>query len=343
MDKLPESLGDYPTDSYFLVRDGTNSLDLYYLDPAGKTGRISMEEVGDLNTILNASGDEEKKDRKIREEINLYRIKNSLPLITSKTNIHNQVGVGSCHAGQFLFSKNFQPCQAVVARLNNGQFVLYHAFVQHDDVDGFKQFIELVRGRAKEVVVFQKLSNPSNMEKAPYLAINLARHLNMKVKRLTLATYENIIVDAQNSRIVLSKKISTFTGSQKKEVRSRLLPPVAVDSAHPVSLYQSSREIFRKNRYEARREGDQFLFAARSFSIPVSMVSSKTRAKWQQRLNQRLLRLVSRKVGSEKDKKKVVRQAELLIRQGADTRFTDREYRTPLQIAMEQKNRQLVN
>ncbi|STX27982.1 Uncharacterised protein [Legionella beliardensis] len=127
------------------------------------------------------------------------------------------VGTAESKIGKVLISDGFGPCQAVLARLKNGEYAIYHA-LKMDCNKSFQNFVNSIKNNVEIVYVFQK-SNPAiNMRKGPYLAMNLARELNCKVKRINVDGYTGIYANADSSEVVLFQYPAYERNSKKTKI-----------------------------------------------------------------------------------------------------------------------------
>ncbi|STX28845.1 Uncharacterised protein [Legionella beliardensis] len=125
--------------------------------------------------------------------------------VSGTVNPKDDIAMGDSNTGKLLVSRHFAPCVAVFAELNNGEYALFHANVPYYSAD-MKKFIELIKDKASEVVVFQKNTPARNAEKSPLLALQLTIHLSLEVKILCVEKYTGIIANASEKKIILFDK-----------------------------------------------------------------------------------------------------------------------------------------
>ncbi|KGP62413.1 hypothetical protein EP47_01075 [Legionella norrlandica] len=202
------SPNDYNT--YLLAREGeTAPFQLYYINRNGTidpvvdsdTGRLFLTQ-GKRKEKCNLIGSDAISE-KLQQLTN--QVDNRLPaegtvdeirfLIIQECGLLNttyRAGINNSIQGDMVYSENFGPCQAVLALLNNGQFVLYHA-LSPTITSAARQFLASVRDRIKEIYLFQK-NTPAHQQKGPLLAIALSRKLNnYNVKRILVDGYRSVL------------------------------------------------------------------------------------------------------------------------------------------------------
>lgn len=116
-----------------------------------------------------------------------------------------EVNVSEYKAGKSLFSRNFASCVAVLAKLKDGNFVLYHSFSPNIDFGKGKAFIDYMKLRVteiNEILVFQKTKKINHTQNSLRTAKNIAEYLNIEVKLVGLENYKDIIIS--NNRLLLS-------------------------------------------------------------------------------------------------------------------------------------------
>lgn len=136
-----------------------------------------------------------------------------------KANCSEGIGVSDSRKGSFIFSDSFGVCQAVVVRLVNGEFCIYHASLG-DECEGSKKFITLLKKeKCRDIFIIQKTNttNKTNLLKAPRLAVYLSKHLS-EVKRLSVDSYQAVVCDAESKKIYITDKINYDEDIEKGNV-----------------------------------------------------------------------------------------------------------------------------
>ncbi len=154
------------------------------------------------------------------------------------------VGVAQSKVGKVLMSDSFGPCQAVVAILKNGEYGLYHAHSMAK-TKALMSFVELIKDKVEIVFVFQKSKPMANLQKAPYLAINLARELDYKVERIHFDGYTGIYVNADNKEIVLCKENTYEYNSKETEITFTEKQEIAFQ---PIGIKTTVSELYEKHK-----------------------------------------------------------------------------------------------
>lgn len=127
-----------------------------------------------------------------------------------------EVGIDGYGVGRFLYSDSFGPCQAVVAKLKDGDFALYHSFSSIADSPACIAFIKEIQQRGVlDVYVFQKNGEKNHKSKAAYSARGtmltvglLGNHL--PVHRVLVDDYTSIVADANTNNICLSYSVKSM-------------------------------------------------------------------------------------------------------------------------------------
>lgn len=166
--------------------------------------------------------------------------------VSGNVNRNDLVDMNESKKGWMVVSESFSPCQAVFAKLRNGEYAVYHAasmWFNQPMVD----FINLIKEEVEEVVVFEKDNPPNNRKKAPYLAAFLSVHLNMEVKRLHVENYTGIIADAVQQQVMLFTKNAYHKSTQP----THTIPATLTIVIHPdfISLTESIEEICSYNSF----------------------------------------------------------------------------------------------
>jgi len=133
--------------------------------------------------------------------------------------VENKVGVGDIKKGNFLVSDSFGPCNAVIARLDNGEFVIYHAVIANNEeiILAFKKICLEEGAKVKDIFVLEKETNKNNLYKAPVLAVSIAYAFKMKeVKRIHLKGYSAVICDASTGSMYICNHLH-FKNSDAKD------------------------------------------------------------------------------------------------------------------------------
>jgi hypothetical protein len=125
--------------------------------------------------------------------------------------------------GKFVFSESFAPCIAVLARLKDGNFALYHANTQFMDEGPGKEFInEIMKRGIVDLHVFEKVPAPllpeENLQqrahyyqllrfkiRAAVIALGLEAN-GIPTKHVRIENYTCIIADASINKICLGKQ-----------------------------------------------------------------------------------------------------------------------------------------
>jgi hypothetical protein len=119
----------------------------------------------------------------------------------------NRIEVGEANAGDFVVTDSLRPCQAVIAKLTSGEFAIYHDEQGWKDCDGLSDFIQLTKGKIEFIYVIQKNNPLNNIKKAPYLALELTKLLDVEVRRLHVEEHTFIIGDSIHSQVILGRDI----------------------------------------------------------------------------------------------------------------------------------------
>jgi hypothetical protein len=181
-------------------------------------------------------------------------------LVSSNSATCTEVKIGASESGTFLFSDSFGPCQAVAAKLKNGEFAIYHASSHYDDTVGIKNFInKIVEGEASEVYIFEKSKPGVNLTKssgkAAALSIVLTNQLlerksNAEVKRIQLDTYLCIVADEKTNQLVLSSKMHKVETKENSAVTFEAAKTI-IDKSKFISIKSSVEELqaMREEKY----------------------------------------------------------------------------------------------
>ena len=206
-----------------------------------------------------------------------FRLANKLPTTKSREKIGNHVTTASANIGLFLFSKNFNRCQAVIAKLHDGQFALYHAFTTLDDTDGFTDFIKLVKDKIDYIYVIQKQMNIENFKKAPCLAWNLSKHLGIEVNRINVNNYQAIIADAKSNKVVICMNINFFHPDQSNmvELHQNSVEPINIKNV--ITLQDSINEVIVEHHYDVKIKNN--IVISGKYEFPVELVSESVLSK----------------------------------------------------------------
>lgn len=304
-------------ETYYLIKKDGRQWELNY-----KRNNDAELEIIDLknnlllkefNRILDTLQDKNVSDmtglerNALKESLTVFRFESDLPKTKAKENIGNHVTTACAKTGSFLFSKNFKPCQAVIAKLNDGSFALYHAFMAADGTEGFNAFVEAVKDKIEYVYVIQKESNSNNLEKAPVLALNLSRHLGENVKRINVENYEAIVVDSINNKVVICMNVNLFC-SRNNSAPTRdtsMCVPIAENNA--IDIYQSAKDVIVAHEYDVVIKSNMVI--AGKQEIPIEYVSPEILDECKNKLNTKLYK-------AAKDNK--LKKANKLIKNGAD-------------------------
>ncbi|RUQ89993.1 hypothetical protein [Legionella septentrionalis] len=165
----------------------------------------------------------------------------------AKFNLCDEVGIGECKRGKFLFSNDFGPCQIVFARLTNGDYALFHAtkMVHNNEM---QQFVDLIKKDVVDVFVVQKRSLKVNLDKAPSLAISLAKELGRSiVKRLEVADYHGIVIDGHNKQVIIAPNVVKQFSGKKLEVQGELIKQ---NYEQGIDINQSIFDAFKVMNFE---------------------------------------------------------------------------------------------
>lgn len=305
-------------ETYFLIINDNQPWRLYYKkDRDSELESIPYQESDSLQSFREAclplNNKKEPTDfspdniEALKSSLIDYRLLEQLPKTKSHVNMGTHVTTASANAGLFLFSKNFNPCQAAVAKLHDGRFVLYHAFTAEDNSDGFKKFVELTKNNADYIYVFQKQKNASNIQKAPYLALNLSKQLQIDVKRINVDNYQAIVVDANSDNIILCMSVNFVHPKAVGALDTTLTTASKIDTTQAIPVSVSVNEIITNAQHNVLFKKNEI--AVGSTTIPIAMVSQPTIQQCKKMLSTDLYKAA---------KKEKIKKAKKLIANGAE-------------------------
>ncbi|HVV68476.1 MAG TPA: hypothetical protein VHE99_05525 [Gammaproteobacteria bacterium] len=192
-----------------------------------------------------------------------YQYSDSVTLYVEKDPRHSpihEVGVGEAMVttdNGLLFTSNLGPCQAVVAKLKDGNFALYHARNPDSCEQGFKDFIKYTKGNIDEIFVFQKPDNKNNLLKAPVLAVELSIALGIDVPRVQIPKYGAIVCDSQHNKAFIIKfnQFNLIDATISQPAGVVLSNATSLDSAFTTAIpyYKSEEEVINYKEVEGSK------------------------------------------------------------------------------------------
>lgn len=172
--------------------------------------------------------------------------------ITISKEVQKQVILqGTWGRGSFVISDSFGPCMGVCAKLDNGEFAIYHAESPFSEVSGFKNFVAGIKNHVEDIFVFQKPNPPPNMLRAPLLALELQSALGIEVKRIHISEGYTALVaisSKDTTAVVLCNTVNYVDSKQEsKEDKKRRKRIIDVkDSKNSFSIVDSAKDIIRQ-------------------------------------------------------------------------------------------------
>lgn len=117
-------------------------------------------------------------------------------------NVGNYVNIQNFNAKKMIFSSNFVPCIAVIAKLKNGKNAIYH--VENIINDTTNEFIGKIKKDVLEIIVIQKNKQRKNKFLSPFVALLFSNKIkNVSVKIIAVDRYETII--CKDNKIIIVK------------------------------------------------------------------------------------------------------------------------------------------
>ncbi|MCL9682799.1 hypothetical protein [Legionella maioricensis] len=135
----------------------------------------------------------------------------------------NEAGVAGTRTGKNVFSREFAPCNAIVARRKvDHQFVLYHATgIDIDRKASSSVFLESIdRGMGSDfTAVMQNPNIAKNYSKAPIIAGRLMVELKDKnVSRINFPEGYSAVACINNNTIIVTQSMKFFHDENKKAI-----------------------------------------------------------------------------------------------------------------------------
>lgn len=166
-------------------------------------------------------------------------------LVSNDPRLRHEVSIGGYGKGAFIVSDDFGSCQAVVARLKDGNFAVYHALTAmgNQQDSNFKSFVNSIKDEVKDVYVFQKPVPISNLLKAPALAWELYVALDRKVdvKRIHVEQgYHCVVADAKTNKIILAGEMQRVDPKLQRYEPSK---KINVDISKAILIEQTKLEL----------------------------------------------------------------------------------------------------
>lgn len=151
---------------------------------------------------------------------------------------------------RIIVSEAFGPCQAVVAKLKDGNFALYHAWTPNSYAKGFKDLVNYLKNNIDEIFVFQKHDNKNNLFKASVLAVELTIALGVNVPRIEVTRYNSIICDSRRNKVIIgvqnTLKVEDTTLTTKR-CRLVVANAISLDLSKAIPYAVSRQEVIFYN------------------------------------------------------------------------------------------------
>ncbi len=190
--------------------------------------------------------------------------------ITGSVCAANNVEVNESKVGKVLFSDYFEPCNAVLALLKNGEYGLYHA-QSMAKTQALMSFVELIKDKVEYVFVFQKSNKQVNLRKAPYLAVGLARELNCNVKRVHVDSYTGIYVNTDDKKVILFNKEDNLDKTAKITSITGLGAGKKIDlDTSTIGLNKTVIQLFQTHQ-EDYKSTDENIIVSNDIEIPKNL------------------------------------------------------------------------
>lgn len=159
---------------------------------------------------------------------------------------------GTWRSGSFVFSDSFGPCMGVCAKLDNGEFAIYHAESPFSDAKGFSKFVAGIKGHVEDIFVFQKPNPPPNLLRAPLFALELQNALGIEeVKRIHISEGYTAIA-AFSSKDIKAVVLCNIVNDldEKQDLKEDKKPYIRIidvkNSKYCFSIIDSAKEIIRQ-------------------------------------------------------------------------------------------------
>lgn len=197
--------------------------------PTPKTGLITNDDIEKLSECLKDPFELDAIKPLLREILDVTAERGHTLALMVPTN--------KFYRGPLLVSTGFGPCNAVIARLKNTEYSVYHAASFSRDTLYFQKFVDSIKNDFIDVFVIQKSSNKKNLLKASLLAIELSDCLGVEVARLPVERYTCIILDSTNKKIILAHSFNELESPD--EYKDEKIIGHEIDLTKAIPLKQS--------------------------------------------------------------------------------------------------------
>jgi hypothetical protein len=273
---MPEKYALKPK-TYYITLERRNIYELIYCTSNLKEMRF--DGFNDFSAISDELGiafqnlDSNIHDEELHDKIE----KKFHALILNKYHYLNygyEIGAMGSNCGGKLYSSGFGPCHAVVALLESGEHVMYHAYSAFS-CNSLDNFIEIIRDDVVAVYVFYNSSNKKNFNNAPYLATSIASELYpKKVLVNTVFLNQYTCIAFNNGKIILGEEYL------KKIFKSKWLETTdkkecSLDESN--SIEESIRLVLKNNNYKYKKVKDKknneaIKILALALTIPTELI-----------------------------------------------------------------------
>src|SRR5579862_2976466 len=173
-----------------------------------------------------------------------------------KKTIIDNVDTNATARGNVLISGVFGPCNAVVAKLKNGEFAMYHARNGHVGVVGVstpakdvKNFFSSIKDEIDEIYIFQKSDPIANAAKAPELTVAMSMFANpdVKIHRLNVEGYQYVLCDSSHNHLILFKNLEIVANMEEAKKNPTLNTSCkAIDMNESISMEDTVKQVCTK-------------------------------------------------------------------------------------------------
>lgn len=239
-------------DAILLIGTGEHR-EIYFIEDKTLVSRIPIPFVCEAYLDL-INGLEVSPEGKAASS-DLYSLNKIIKLLRDTGNRGNEAEISGTRIGLNVFSRDFSPCNAVVARRKkDNQFVLHHSASASMDRSrrGVDLFFEgIAKGEGFTfAAVMQNPKVKKNRLKAPMLAAQLAIQLkDQNVDRINIPEGYGAIACVNGDTIIMTQELRFFSGELDKQPTSHFKTKTeeAVRfielASESLSLFETTREL----------------------------------------------------------------------------------------------------
>ncbi|WP_133136286.1 hypothetical protein [Legionella rowbothamii] len=214
-------------DEHAILLIGTGEQrEIYFIEDKTLVSRIPIPFVCEAYLDLIDELDVSPEGKATSSE--LYYLNKIIKLLRDTGNRGNEAEISGTRVGLNVFSTDFSPCNAVVARRKmDNQFVLHHSTSASMDRTrrGADLFFEgIARGEGFNfAAVMQNPKVKKNLLKAPMLAAQLAIQLkDQNIGRINIPEGYGAIACVNGDTIIMAQELRFFSGELDKQLISQL-------------------------------------------------------------------------------------------------------------------------